>query len=118
VARGWLQQTILDRPFRQSGRKSEEMDMDWNFAEGNWNQFKGKVKVQWEQLNDDHLDLIARKRDHLAGTVQETCGITRDEVEKQIKDFADRTTRTALQGVAHGPRTPPDGRDHEYALQC
>ncbi len=61
--------------------------MDWNIVEGNWKQFKGKVKAQWGKLTDDHLDVIAGNRDQLAGKIQETYGITKDETEKQIKDF-------------------------------
>jgi uncharacterized protein YjbJ (UPF0337 family) len=76
------------------------MDMDWNFAEGNWIQFKGKVKAQWKKLNDDNLDVIAGRRDHLAGRVQETCGITKDEVEKQIKGFADRNQDGPAKGCS------------------
>ena len=30
--------------------------MDWNRVEGNWKQFKGKVKEQWGKLTDDDLD--------------------------------------------------------------
>jgi uncharacterized protein YjbJ (UPF0337 family) len=61
--------------------------MDWNIVEGNWKQFKGKVKAQWGKLTDDHLDVIAGKRDQLAGKIQETYGITKDETEQQIKRF-------------------------------
>ena len=61
--------------------------MDWNIVEGNWKQFKGKVKAQWGKLTDDHLDVIAGKREQLAGKIQEAYGITKDETEKQIKDF-------------------------------
>ena len=61
--------------------------MDWNIVEGNWKQFKGKVKAQWGKLSDDHLDVIDGKRDQLAGKIQESYGITKDEAEQQIKDF-------------------------------
>ena len=61
--------------------------MDWNIVEGNWKQFKGKVKAQWGKLTDDHLDVIAGNRDQLAGKIQETYGITKDEAEQQIKQF-------------------------------
>ena len=33
--------------------------MDWNRIEGNWKQFKGKIKEQWGHLTDDDLDKIA-----------------------------------------------------------
>jgi len=61
--------------------------MDWNIVEGNWKQFKCKVKAQWGKLTDDHLDVIAGNRDQLAGKIQETYGITKDETEQQIKRF-------------------------------
>lgn len=61
--------------------------MNWDIVEGNWKQFKGKVKARWGKLTDDHLDAIAGKRDVLAGKIQEAHGVTRDEAERQIKDF-------------------------------
>jgi len=64
--------------------------MDWNIVEGNWKQFKGKVQEQWGKLTNEHLDQIAGKRDQLVGKIQEAYGITKDETEKQIKDFEDR----------------------------
>jgi uncharacterized protein YjbJ (UPF0337 family) len=81
---------MFEWQFRQSGPEPKEMDMDWNIVEGNWKQFKGKVKQQWGKLSDDHLDVIAGKRDELAGKIQESYGITKDEAEKQIKDFEER----------------------------
>ena len=63
--------------------------MNWDIAEGNWNQFRGKVKAQWGKLTDDHLDVIAGKRIELSGKIQEAYGITKDEAEKQIKQFED-----------------------------
>lgn len=64
--------------------------MNWDRVEGNWKQFKGKVKEQWGRLTDDHLDVIAGKRDQLAGRVQEVYGVSKDEAEQQVRDFEDR----------------------------
>ena len=64
--------------------------MNWDIVEGNWKQFKGKVKTQWGKLTDDHLDVIAGKRDALAGRIQELYGVNREEAEQQIKDFEKR----------------------------
>ena len=61
--------------------------MNWNKVEGNWNQFKGKVKEKWGELTDDELDQIAGKRDILVGKIQEKYGIAEDEAEKRIKEF-------------------------------
>jgi Uncharacterized protein conserved in bacteria len=58
--------------------------------EGNWKQFKGKVKEQWGKLTDDDLDVIAGRRDQLTGKIQERHGVARDEAERQLKDFEKR----------------------------
>jgi len=64
--------------------------MNWNIVEGNRDQFRGLITVHRGKLTNDHLDVIAGKRDVLAGRIQESYGITRDEVEKQIKSFEER----------------------------
>lgn len=61
--------------------------MNWDIVKGNWKQFRGKVKAQWGKLTDDHLDVIDGKRTELAGKIEETYGITKDEVEQQIRKF-------------------------------
>lgn len=64
--------------------------MNWDIIEGNWKQFKGKVREQWGNLTDDHLDSIGGKRDQLVGKIQEIYGINKDEAEKQIRTFEER----------------------------
>jgi uncharacterized protein YjbJ (UPF0337 family) len=67
-----------------------EPKMDWNRVEGNWKQFKGKVKEQWGKLTDDDLDQIAGKRDQLEGKIQERYGIEKDRVRRDIDDWYGR----------------------------
>jgi len=62
--------------------------MDWNRIEGNWKQFKGKVKEQWGQLTDDDLDRIDGKREELEGRIQERYGIARDKARQDIDDWS------------------------------
>jgi uncharacterized protein YjbJ (UPF0337 family) len=64
--------------------------MNWDIAKGNWKQFKGNVKQQWGKLTDDHLDQIDGKREELAGKIQEAYGVSKDDAEKQIKEFEER----------------------------
>ncbi len=64
-----------------------EIVMNWDVIEGNWAQYKGQVKAQWGKLTDDHLDVIAGKREQLAGQIQEAYGIAKDEANTQIKAF-------------------------------
>ena len=61
--------------------------MDWNRVEGNWKQFKGKVKEKWGRLTDDDLDVIAGHRDQLEGKIQERYGIAKDQVRKDVDDW-------------------------------
>ena len=64
--------------------------MNWDIVEGNWKQFKGRIRVRWGKLTDDKLDLISGKRIELAGKIQEAYGITKEEVEEQIKIFEEQ----------------------------
>jgi len=64
--------------------------MNWDSIEGNWRQFKGKVKENWGKLTDDEIDKIAGRREQLAGKIQEAYGINHDEAEKQVKDWQSR----------------------------
>ncbi len=64
--------------------------MNWDRVEGNWKQIKGTVKAQWGKLTDDELDVIAGRRDELAGKIQERYGIAKDEAERQLKDWESR----------------------------
>ena len=66
--------------------------MNWDIVEGNWKQLKGQVRAHWGKLTDDQLDLIAGRRTELAGKIQETYGVTKDEVEKQIKLFEEKNS--------------------------
>lgn len=59
--------------------------MNWDRIEGNWKQLKGKVKAQWGDLTDDDFDVVAGRRDQLAGKIQERYGIAKDEAERQVK---------------------------------
>ena len=58
--------------------------MDWNRVEGNWKQFKGRVKQKWGNLTDDDLEKIEGHRDQLEGKIQERYGIAKDQVRKDI----------------------------------
>jgi uncharacterized protein YjbJ (UPF0337 family) len=69
--------------------------MNWDQVKGNWKQFRGKVKEQWGHLTDDELDVIDGRRDILIGKVQEAYGISKDQAEKQVKEFESYSLRDA-----------------------
>ena len=61
--------------------------MNWDRIEGNWKQFIGHARQQWGRITEDELDIIAGRRDTLAGQIQEVYGITKDEVETQLVNW-------------------------------
>lgn len=67
--------------------------MNRDTIEGNWKEFKGKIRQHWGKLTDDRLDMIDGKREQLTGEIQQAYGVSKDEAEKQIKDFEERTEK-------------------------
>lgn len=58
--------------------------MNWDRIEGNWKQVTGHAKEQWAKLTDDDLNVVAGRREQLAGKIQERYGVAKEEAEKQI----------------------------------
>src|ERR1700731_856875 len=85
--------------------------MDWNRIEGNWKQFKGKIKEQWGHLTDDDLDKIAGKREQLEGKIQERAGITKDAARKSVDDWLNKQ-RSSLDAPEqmYASSAPDEGR--------
>ena len=71
--------------------------MNWDRIEGNWKELTGKVRAQWGKLTDDDLDVIGGRREELSGRIQKAYGISKDEADRQISEFADKvgTDRSA-----------------------
>ena len=71
--------------------------MIWDRIDGNWKQATGKGKVQWGKLTDDDIDIVAGRRDQLAGKIQERYGIAKDEAEKQLSAWESKATDSWFQ---------------------
>jgi uncharacterized protein YjbJ (UPF0337 family) len=74
-------------------RSDREKLMNKDTIEGNWKEFKGKIQEKWGKLTDDRLDVIEGKRDQLAGEIQQAYGISKEQAEKQVKEFEELTTK-------------------------
>jgi uncharacterized protein YjbJ (UPF0337 family) len=55
--------------------------------EGNWKQFKGKIKEQWGKLTDDDLDVAEGRREQLVGRIQERHGLTKEAAHEQVLEW-------------------------------
>ena len=61
--------------------------MNWDRVEGNWKTFKGQVQQKWGKLTDDDLDVIEGRRDELLGKLQNAYGVSREEADRQIRQW-------------------------------
>ncbi|MBX9755987.1 MAG: CsbD family protein [Pseudomonadaceae bacterium] len=58
---------------------------------GKWKQQVGAAKIAWGKLTEDELLESQGHIEKLAGLVQERYAVTRDEADKQVKSFLDKT---------------------------
>ena len=70
--------------------------MNEDILKGNWNEIKGSVQKQWGKLTDDQITQINGDRTKLAGSIQKSYGIAREEAEKQLKDWEDKQDSDAV----------------------
>ena len=61
---------------------------NWEQIAGQWKQVKGEARKKWGKLTDDELMQIDGNRDILAGKLQEKYGIAKEDVNKQIDEWA------------------------------
>lgn len=85
--------------------------MNWERIEGNWKQFRGKVRQQWGKLTEDDLDVIEGRRKELADRIQMAYGISKDEAEKQIKRF--ETSLPEDRAMRSDKESRDQGRAHQ-----
>jgi uncharacterized protein YjbJ (UPF0337 family) len=57
--------------------------MNQDTLEGQWLQWKGKLREKWGKLTDDDWDMIAGKKDQLLGKLQERYGYSREQAERE-----------------------------------
>lgn len=62
--------------------------MNWDIVEGNWTQWKGRLKEKWGDLTDNEIQQLDGRKDQLVGALQERYGIAKDEAERQLDEWA------------------------------
>ena len=61
--------------------------MNWDRIQGHWKQVTGQAREQWGKLTEDDLDVVAGRRDQLAGKIQERYGVAKEDAEKQVAEW-------------------------------
>lgn len=64
--------------------------MDWNQIQGSWGKYLVAAKSQWDKLSEEQLKAIGGRYDVLAARVQEAYGVSRQQAEFQISEWASR----------------------------
>ena len=57
---------------------------------GKWKQQVGNAKIAWGKLTEDELLKSEGESQKLAGLVQERYAITREQADKQVKNFLEK----------------------------
>lgn len=70
-------------------RKEISMKINTDILKGKWNQLKGDLKIKWGELTDDDVDQIDGSIDKLVGVLQERYGYSRDEADREIKEWVE-----------------------------
>lgn len=61
---------------------------DNNVTQGRWLELKDKVKQRWSRLSDDDLKLAEGNLEDFYGKVQKIYGTTREEIEEELEKIA------------------------------
>ena len=61
--------------------------MNRDRLEGIWKQFSGRVKEEWCRLTHDVPGAVAARREQRAGWIQEGRGISKESIQRQLKEF-------------------------------
>ena len=60
--------------------------MNWDQVEGNWKQFRDKIRETWGKFTEDELDALHGTREQFVGKLQEKYGLKREEAEKELDE--------------------------------
>ena len=63
--------------------------MNWQVVKGGWVRWRGRLRMRWGRMMDDHLNVLDGRRELLLGELQEAYGITNDEAERQVTAWED-----------------------------
>ena len=68
--------------------------MNWDLIQGDWMQFKDKVRKNWAKLTDEDLTRIGGRRGELVKCLQARYGFSKNEAEREIEAWV-KTQRYA-----------------------
>jgi len=61
--------------------------MDWERIQGNWQHFKVVARVRWMRISAEEFDVIAGRREALAGRIQEVYRVSLGAAQMQLESW-------------------------------
>ncbi len=61
--------------------------MNRSSMSGSWNVLKGKIRQQWEKLNDNDMDSFKGNMEEAVGRIQKAYGYTYDQARDEYEKF-------------------------------
>ena len=80
--------------------------MNSDVIKGKWQQVKGEVKQRWGKLTDNDMLEIEGNLDSAVGKLQERYGTSRDQAEREWKEFCTRVAANRPDATSR-PASPP-----------
>jgi uncharacterized protein YjbJ (UPF0337 family) len=61
--------------------------MEWERIRANWQHYKVLARIRWGRISAEELDLIAGRRELLAGQIHDVYGVSGDSAQMQIESW-------------------------------
>jgi hypothetical protein len=61
--------------------------MDWEQIKTNWQHFKVIARVRWQRISAEEFDVIAGRREALAGQIEEAYHLSKEMAQMQLESW-------------------------------
>lgn len=62
--------------------------MNWDQVQGNWMEFKGKLRQQYGDLTDNEVEEAKGSEEEMIGLIQRKYGKTREDAKREIDNLS------------------------------
>lgn len=76
-----------DRSTPSEDGRMRNSRLTWNDIQGNWHEYKGKVRQKWGLLTNKDVDLIGGYYEELSGKIQQVYNLSKEDADKQIEEW-------------------------------
>ena len=61
--------------------------MEWDRIKADWDRYKVLARIRWGRISAEELDLIAGRRELLAGQIHDVYGVSGEAAQMQIESW-------------------------------